>query len=193
MVKLLDLGLEKTSKRIIQLSVDQGEDSREQTIAVRSLEHKVDKLEREVGNKPLALPADVNAPTVWGAIGALGAKLDGVAAKYIPPSTSRVPEEVEHAIQPFKRLMYDTMADRAVALEERINKVKSFVVKSTKQINERIETEVADADWRDKSSPSPRPDPELEKVMKSFEAKLDKVSDRLAQVTAETDEHAIRF
>jgi hypothetical protein len=84
------------------------------------------------------------------------------------------------------------MADRAVALEDRINKVKSFVVKSTKRINERIETEVTDAGWGDKPSPSP-PNSELEQAMKSFESRLDKVSDRLAQVTAETDEHAIRF
>jgi hypothetical protein len=191
-LKLLDLGLEKTSQRIVRLTVDQAEDSRDHNLAVRSLEHKVDKLEKEVGNKPLALPADINAPTVWGAIGALGAKLDGVADRQDSGPSTRVTEEVEKTIQPFKRLIYDTMADRAVALEDRINKLKTFVVRSTKRINDRIETEVMDSKVRDKSSPF-SPDPELEGVMKSFETRLDQVSTRLSQVTAETDEHAIRF
>jgi hypothetical protein len=74
----MDEGLQKTSLQLLKMSEEQLKDATEQNIASRSMEHKLTKIEREVGNKPQALAADINAPTVWGSIGALGAKLDGV-------------------------------------------------------------------------------------------------------------------
>jgi hypothetical protein len=89
------------------------------------------------------------------------------------------------------------MAERAIALEERINKVKLFVVRSTKRMNEKIEAEVVDQGWDSKPSPPPPASdskPEwLLNVMKAFEERLETVSDQVSQVTADTDELAIRF
>jgi hypothetical protein len=79
-------------------------DARNQNLASRLLEHKLQKLEREVGNKPLALPADVNAPTLWGSIGALGSKLDGVANIRPKDFSPLVASLVSKVIEPFKNL-----------------------------------------------------------------------------------------
>lgn len=78
-LEILDARLEITSALMIQISVDHSEDAKEQNLASRSLEHKLDKLKSKVGSKPQALAINVNAPTLWGSIGDLGAKPDGVA------------------------------------------------------------------------------------------------------------------
>jgi hypothetical protein len=98
----VDIGLEKTSHQILQLQVNQSEVKKEHKLVSRSLEHKLDKLETEVGSKPQALAADINAPTVWGSIGALGDKLDGVVKTQasIPPVDFG--KEIAKAIGPFK-------------------------------------------------------------------------------------------
>jgi hypothetical protein len=195
----VDIGLEKTSGQILHLQVNQSEMEKDLYLTSRSLEHKMIKIESEVGGKPQALAADINAPTIWGSIGALGAKLDGVVIaqkKYPSPALSK---EVARVVEPFKKDLCESMAERAMALEDRINKVKSFVVRSTKRMNEKIESEVLDMGW-DSKPPAPLPaasalsKPEwMEEVIKGFEVRLDKVSERLSQVTAETDEQAIRF
>jgi hypothetical protein len=89
------------------------------------------------------------------------------------------------------------MAERAVALEDRINKVKLFVVQSTKQLNDKIKSEVMGMGWNNKPSVLVKPLYDkpvgLDKVMKAFEFFHDKVLDRISQVTADMDEQAIWF
>jgi hypothetical protein len=106
-----------------------------------------------------------------------------------------VAKEVAKVVDPFKEQMVKTLTDRALAVDERINKLKSFIVQSTKRMSEKIEMEFLDIGWNDKPPPKPEDKkPEwFEDVMKGFESRLDKVTDRVAQVTAETDENAIRF
>jgi hypothetical protein len=87
------------------------------------------------------------------------------------------------------------MAEWSLALEERINKLKSFILRSTKWLTEKVESEVMDLGWNEQPTPeSMEVTPEwLKGVMKAFQDWLDKVSDRVSQVTAETDEQAIQF
>jgi hypothetical protein len=76
--------------------------------------------------------------------------LDGVVKTQasIPPVD--VGKEIAKAIGPFKENVGEAMAERTVALEERINKVKLFVVRSTKRMNEKIDAEVVDQGWDSK-------------------------------------------
>jgi hypothetical protein len=105
----------------------------------------------EGGVEPSALSADYDAPLVWGSIKAMGAHLDTMAvlAKRKPMAVlaKRKPyrnlaEEVVKFTDPFKELLVDMMADRAVTLDERINTLKSFMLRSTKKMNEKIDIEI---------------------------------------------------
>jgi hypothetical protein len=194
----MDEGLEKTSLQMLKMSEGQIEAAKEQNIASRSMEHKLSKVEKEVGNKPQALAADINAPTVWGSIGALGAKLDGVESLQNLAWSDHTPvvaKEVARLVDPFKEQVVESLTERAIAVDDRITKLKSFIVRSTKRLSEKIEMELLDIGWNAKSpSQSEAKKPEwFDDVMKGFEGRLDKVSDRVSKVTAETDEHAIRF
>ena len=209
-LKNMDDGLEKTSGKILKMTLEQSEDSKEQNLASRSLEHRLEKLVREIGSKPQALAAEINTPTVWGSIGALGEKLDGVATskqknqasivtKQVAMEVSKeVPREVSRMIDPFKVSMVDTFTDRSTALEQRINTLKSFIIKSTKHLTNKIDTEVSNIGWNESGAAagalteSVQPDWFLD-VVKSMEVKISKVSEGLARVTAESDDQAIRF
>jgi hypothetical protein len=114
------------------------------------------KIESKVGGKPQALATHIDAPTIWGSIGALGAKFDVVVVAQKKYPLSALSKEVARVVKPFKKDLCESMAERALALEERINKVKSFVVRSTKRMNEKIEMEVMDIGW-DAKPPTPAP------------------------------------
>jgi hypothetical protein len=209
-LKNMDLGLERTSGKILKMTFDQSEDSKEHNLASRSLEHRLEKLAREVGRKPQALAPEINTPTVWGSIGALGEKIDGVSesksrahasdlAKQVLMEVSKeVPREVARLVDPFKESMVETFTERSSALEDRINTLKSFIIRSTKHLADKIESEANNNGYNDVGDPltgtsaTVKPDWLLE-VMKSMEVKIDKVSEGLARVTAENDDHAIRF
>jgi hypothetical protein len=51
--------------------------------------------------------------------------------------------------------MVETLTDRALAVDDRINKLKSFIVRSTKRMSEKIEVELLDIGWNDKPPPKP--------------------------------------
>jgi hypothetical protein len=205
-LKNMDVGLEKTSGKVLKMTLDQSEDAKEHNLASRSLEHRLETLVREVGSKPQALAVEINAPTVWGSIGALGEKLDGVAdsrkinvAQQVSKEVFKaVPKEVSKMVDPFKNQVIETLTDRSSAIEERVNKLKSFIIRSTKHLAEKIESEVVNMGLNDAGdatvglSDFVKPDWFLE-VMKKMEGKIDKVSEGLARVTAETDDQAIRF
>jgi hypothetical protein len=209
-LKNMDHGLEKTSGKILKMTMNQSEEAKEHNLASRSLEHRLEKLVREVGSKPQALDVEINTPTVWGSIGALGEKLDVVTdskkknhamnvAKQVSMEVSReVPLEVSRLIDPFKVTMVDSFTERSTALEERINTLKSFIIRSTKHMNYKIESEVSNLGWNDSGkavgalSDTVKPDWFLD-VMKSMEGKICKVSEGLARITAENDDQAIRF
>jgi hypothetical protein len=72
----LDIGLEKVTHFMMDLAEEQQTMVKEENLARRALEHKVNMLTREAGVRPAALSSDYNAPTVWGSIGALRSKLD---------------------------------------------------------------------------------------------------------------------
>ena len=77
-LKNMDVRLEKTSGKILKMMMNQSEDAKEHNLACRSLEHRLEKLVREVGRKPQALAVEINTQTVWGSIRALGEKIDSV-------------------------------------------------------------------------------------------------------------------
>jgi hypothetical protein len=207
-LKMLDAGLARTSLGMLSLSTDAKVNLKEHNESARSLEHNLEKLAREVGSKPQALSGDYNAPTVWGSIGAMGAKLDNAVDAAKRKTEVNVASEVAKVTDNLKDSLFETVADRAVALEARINALKSFVVRATKKLTEKVNDKVDRIDlelegW-DPSVPKTAPKleatpAEAEKpewcldVMKSFENRLEEMETRVAQVTADTDEQAIRF
>jgi hypothetical protein len=112
--------------------------------------------------------------------------------------SKEVPQEVSRLIDPFKEFMVETFTERSAALEDRINTLKSFIVRSTKHLADKIDSEVANIGWNDtganqtNTTATVKPDWFLE-VMKSMEGKICKVSEGLACVTADNDDQAIRF
>ena len=209
-LKNMDDGLEKTSSKTLKMTMDQSEDSKQHNLASRSLEHRLEKLLRESGNKPQALAAKINTLTVWGSIVALGKKLDGVSTvkqknqainvtKQVSMEVSKeVSREVSRMIDPFKLSMVETFTDRSTALEQQINTLKSFIIKSTKHLTQKIDTEVSNIGWNESRAAvgglreSVQPDWFLD-VVKSMKVKICKVSEGLAQVMAETDDQGIQF
>jgi hypothetical protein len=214
-LKHLDVGLEKATHFMADLSEEQGTFAREENLAIRALEHKVEKLKREVGEKPEALSADYESPTVWGSIGALGSHLDAFEKPHADP-TELVSLEVKRALGPLKTQLIEASSKRTSALEARINKIKAFALKSTKHLQQAIDDQLEDSDLGDATRkfvpPSQSPGkwaedvaptqesrineskPEwVADVIKSFETRIENLSTRMAQITAENDEQAIRF
>ena len=72
----------------------------------------------------------------------MGTKLISVAkvASRKPPAIN-VAAEVAKVMDPLKEVLLDTMTDRTSALEGRINKLKSFMIRSTKTLNNKINVE----------------------------------------------------
>jgi hypothetical protein len=75
-LRKLDDGLEKTTSALLVFTSEYEDSAKEENLGLRALEHKLDKLSREVGSKPRALTAEIDAPTVWGSFGALASKVD---------------------------------------------------------------------------------------------------------------------
>jgi hypothetical protein len=204
----LDEGLEKATHFMADLSDEQANVAKDENMAIRALEHKVDKLKRLLGTKPEALSTEYNAPTMWGSIGALGYSLDEVGKKSRTP-TVNVGMEVARVVSPWKAEVLALVTERTAALEARVNKIKAFALKSTKHLQQRIDEKREDEDLdRFVQDPSPvkvsinafGQDSEneekpawVEDVIKSFESRIENLSTRMSKITAETDEQAIRF
>jgi hypothetical protein len=147
-LRKLDDGLEKTSNSLLVFTTEYEESAREENLGLRALEHKMDKLGREIGSKPRALKADIDTPTAWGSIGALASKVDalGKDQRAIGESTQRI---VNQGLDPIRHLVTSTLAQHSTALDGRMNKIKRFAVKSTQQLNARIDSEAFDpAEWQ---------------------------------------------
>jgi enamine deaminase RidA (YjgF/YER057c/UK114 family) len=127
------------------LSEEQGTFARETNLAIHALEHKVEKLKREIGTKPEALLTEYNAPTMWGSIGALGLQLDTMGQNIQDP-TKKVAQEVKRAVEPFKTQVLEAVSTKMVSLETWINKIKTFVLKMTKHLQQCIDEHFKDAD-----------------------------------------------
>jgi hypothetical protein len=205
----LDEGLERATHFMADLSEQQASGAREENMAIRALEHKVEKLKREIGVKPIALSADYDAPTMWGSIGAVGSRLDSIEKPTADPVV-QVAREVKKVVEPFKEQMLEAVSQKTAALETRINKIKSFALKSTKHLQGLIDDQLQDADLDadlrtgppvtpvKNSRGSGESDAEskpvwVSEVIQSFEARIEGLSTRLSKVTADTDEQAIRF
>lgn len=81
-----------------------------------------------------------------------------------------------------------------------MSEVKSFALNSAKKLNEQIEVQAMDVDWKSKVEAKPPAEKEVvadsswnDGIMKSFENKLDDFLLCLSKVLAESDEQALRF
>jgi hypothetical protein len=167
-LKMLDAGLARTSLGMLNLSTEAKANLKEHNETERSLEHNLEKLAREVGSKPQALSGDYNAPTVWGSFGAMGAKLDHAVDTAKRKSAVNVTAEVAVVTDTLKDSLFETVADRAVALETRINSLKSFMVRATKKMTEKLNDKVDRMDfeiegWGDPSGATVKTVPKVEK------------------------------
>jgi hypothetical protein len=208
-LKQLDEGLERSSKNLLELSEEHSVWAHEGNLAIRALEHKGDDLKREIGSKPEALSVEYNAPTMWGTIGAIGSHVDAVA-KSMPDPKALVRLEVGLVMDPFKEQLLGAVTKKTSTLDVRINKIKAFVLKTTKHLQDCIDDQGLDADLNfppavtldtaksgSKSEPvkeENHPKPEwVEDVIRSFETRIEELSTRMARITADTDEQAVRF
>jgi hypothetical protein len=194
-IAALDHGLEHTSRSLVDLYSEYSDHTKESSVAVRSLEHKLEKVTKELGSRPQALSSDYDAPTAWGSIGALGQKLDQVAKGVNPGKTAF---DLTQAVERVKQLLPGMVNAHTAPLNDRVTKIKDFSLRSVKKLNDRISVE-SDA-WMFSSNPAPAPavkpstgTPDWSSFVTTFETRLDDVSARLSKVTAETDEQAIRF
>jgi hypothetical protein len=195
----LDHGLEHTSRSVVDLYADYGEHAKESNLATRSLEHKLEKTTKELGSRPKALSSDYDTPTAWGSIGALGQKLDQVAKAN---NSGKWSYELAQSIEGVKLLVPTLVDIHTSSLDVRLDKIKDFALRSVKKLNDRITSE-ADAWMYNAGSTVPAAAPPVsaastspdwaDTFVKTFEKRLDDVSVRLAKVTSETDEQAIRF
>jgi hypothetical protein len=200
LLRQLDSGLEKTSGLLVDLTDERVELAKEEHLASRAIEHKVDVIVGELGKRPPALSSEYDAPTVWGSVGTLGSKLDKVQ-KQTSKYPTMISEEVNKLMEPFQDLVSDKVSQRLLAVDDRIKVVKSFALQSAKKLSERMDIKSMGSRWE--VTPSrvippppavPGPAPEwIDGVMKSFETRLDDISSRVSKVTAELDEQAIRF
>jgi hypothetical protein len=208
-LKQMDEGLEKVTNNLWELSEEHGSWEREGHLAIGALEHKNDDLKREIGSRPEALSLEYNAPTMWGSIGAIGSHVD-VLAKSMSDPKLLVKVEVGRVMDPFKDQLLGAVSKKTSALDGRINKIKTFVLKTAKHLQECIDEKGLDEDL-DFPPMSPanktkeaakaefikdadHPKPEwVEDVIKSFETRIEDLSTRMSRVTAETDEQAVRF
>jgi hypothetical protein len=194
-IAALDHGLEHTSCSLVDLYSEYSEHTKDSSVAVRSLEHKLEKVTKELGLRPQALSGDYDAPTAWGSIGALGQKLDQVA-KGVNPGKAAF--DLTQAVEGVKLLLPGIANAHTATLNDRVTKIKDFSLRSAKKLNDRISVE-SDA-WMFSSNPAPAPaakpstgTPAWASFVTTFESCLDDASARLSKVTAETDKQAIRF
>jgi hypothetical protein len=197
------------------LSEKQGTFAREENLAIRALEHKVKKLKREVGEKPEAVSAEYESPTVWGSIGALGSHIDTIGKPHADPA-DLVSLEVKRSLGPMKVQIMEASTKKTTALEVRINKIKAFALKTMQHLQQSIDEQLEDADLGDASRNIRSPSKGVENrsgyvsspqstgsneakpdwvadVIKSFESRIENLSTRMAQITVENDEQAIWF
>jgi hypothetical protein len=191
-LRKLDDGLEKTSNSLLVFTTEYEEMAREENLGLRALEYKMDKLGRELGSKPRALTSDIDAPTAWGSIGALASKVD-VLGKDQLVMVSNSKKALTKGLEPMREFVTSTVAQHSMALDNRMNKIKQFAVKSTQQLNSRIDSEVFAAPDHDVSPATVDKPDWVTDVIKSFETRLDDCSVRIARITAESDEEAIKF
>jgi hypothetical protein len=182
---------------LLKISDASNANARDHNETSRLLEHKMERVVRGVGAKPLALSSDYDAPTVWGSVGAIGAQLDTVVKVARRKTHHNLAEEVAKITDPFRELLVDTMAERAVALDQRISTLKSFMIRSTKKMNEKIDFELIESAPKEaenaaEPAPGEAPKPEwLEEVMKLFEQRLEGNSARIARLTAPTNRPSV--
>jgi hypothetical protein len=195
-LRKLDDGLEKTTSALLVFTSEYEEAAKDEHLGLRALEYKLDKLSQDLGSKPRALTADIDAPTAWGSIGALASKLDNLG-KDQSGIESRTRAALDKVSTPLKDFVVETLAQHTMAVDERMNKIKRFAVKSTQQLNARIDSEAFDSPERnhkpeDKPTDSDKPE-WVSDVIKSFETRLDDCSVRISRITAKTDEEAVKF
>jgi hypothetical protein len=169
-LKQLDESLEKSTNNLMELSEEHVAWAREGSTAIRALEHKGDDLKREIGSKPEALLVEYNAPPMWGSIGAIGSHADTLA-KLMPDPKLLVKLEVGRVMDPFKDQLLGAVGKKTSTLDVRINKIKAFILKSTKHLQECIDEKGLDADL-DFTPVSP-----MDKIKALTKAELEKDAD----------------
>ncbi len=107
-------------------------------------------------------------------------------------STRKVAVDISNAMGDMKDLVSNQVSRQTLALDSRLSKIKNFALQSSMKLNGRIDAEMDAWTFGKKPEADATPDWSSEAI-KDFEDRLEDMSSRLSNVTAETDETSIRF
>jgi hypothetical protein len=189
------------------LSDAQGSFAKEENLVIGVLEHKVNKIKRDIGPKSKALSVEYNAPTLWETIGDLRSAVDTTGANFKDPLVV-ITLEVRRAMQPCQEHMLEAVSKKMTALEIYLNKIKSFALNLAKHLqctlDERLDYVELDLFGETASAPTAsiegasesaeKAKPEwVEEVIKSFKSRIKNQSTRLSKVMAGSEKQAVKF